>query len=251
MHSLFYCKKQKFWLSRAYFRVGVSENHFLMKNMKCHHCQGKCTKKGKTKSGEQKHQCLNCRKYQREEYKSLGFKGGTGKRVVTLLKESCGIRSIARILKISTTTVLLIIKREANKIEKPKMKMCKEYEADELKTYVQNKDNEQWIIYAIDKKTREAVDFKIGRRNKGNIRAVTETLVLSKARKICTDGLMIYRTLIPKEIHKVVPHNTNYIERKNLSLRTHLKRLSRKTICFSKSKAMLENCLRIYLWSKA
>jgi len=216
--------------------------------MKCAHCKGKCIKKGKTKLDVQKYRCTNCEKYQREEYENFGFKGGTTKMVVLLLKESCGIRSISRILKISTTTVLHIIKREADKIEKPKVRMNKEYEMDEIKTYVQDKENEQWIIYAIDKKTRNVIDFKVGRRNKRNVRIVTDTLVLSKARKICTDGLTMYRHLIPKEIHKVVPHNTNYIERKNLNLRTHLKRLTRRTICFSKSIIMLEAIVRIYFW---
>jgi hypothetical protein len=44
--------------------------------------------------------------------------------------------------------------------------------------------------------------------------------------------------------------NTNHIERKNLSLRTHLKRLNRRTICFSKSLVILSACLRIYFWSR-
>jgi insertion element IS1 protein InsB len=38
------------------------------------------------------------------------------------------------------------------------------------------------------------------------------------------------------------------IERKNLSIRTDIKRLSRGTICFSRSRIMLENCLKIYFW---
>jgi insertion element IS1 protein InsB len=231
-------------LKRVYQKIT-----FKNKKMECLHCSKKCIKKGKTKSDIQKYQCLSCKKYQRKKYESFGFKGGINKKVIVLLKESCGIRSIARVLRISTTTVMSIIKREAFKIENPKMKMNKEYEVDEIKTYVQNKDNDQWIIYAIDKKTRQVVGFNVGRRNKRNIKTVTETLVISKAKKICTDGLTMYRNLIPKEIHKVVPHNTNYIERFNLTLRTHLKRLSRRTICFSKSIEMLESCLRIYLWS--
>lgn len=216
--------------------------------MKCHHCNSNCIKKGKTHLAIQKYRCLNCKKYQREEYKSLAFKGGTEKKVVALLKESCGIRSISRILQISTTTVLLIIKRMADKIKKPVVKMNKEYEADELKTYVKKKKNEQWIIYAIDKRTRQVADFRVGRRTKRNLKNVVDTLLLSKARKICTDRLNIYRTLIPKSIHKTLIHNTNYIERKNLNLRTHLKRLTRRTICFSKSTMMLEATMKIYFW---
>ncbi len=93
--------------------------------MKCHHCNHSCIKKGKTKLGVQKYRCTNCKKYQRAEYENFGFKGGTEKKVVVLLKESCGIRSISRILKISTTTVLHIIKREADKIENPLIDVCR------------------------------------------------------------------------------------------------------------------------------
>ncbi|MBS1665188.1 MAG: hypothetical protein JST68_29350 [Bacteroidetes bacterium] len=40
----------------------------------------------------------------------------------------------------------------------------------------------------------------------------------------------------------------NRSERKNLTLRTHLKRLSCRTFCFSKSLSMLESCLKLYFW---
>jgi insertion element IS1 protein InsB len=169
--------------------------------------------------------------------------------VKDLIKESSGIRSISRVLKISTTTVSVILRRIASKIEKPSIKLNKVYEVDELKTHVQRKKNEQWIIYAIDKKTRQVVDFRIGKRNKGNIRTVVETLLLAKAKRIYTDKLNIYPSLIPKQQHKSVPHNTNYIERKNLDLRTHLKCLARRSICFSRSVIMLMTIIKIYFWA--
>lgn len=203
-----------------------------------------------TFSGIQKYQCKTCKKYQREEYRSKGFKGGTEKQIIILMKESCGVRSISRVLNISCTTVIKYIKRVAAQTRKPIIKMHKHYEADELKTFVTKKKNEQWIIYAIDKKTKKVADFKVGKRSKRNLKTVIDTLLFSKAKKIYTDGLSTYRGLIPKEIHRAVPHNTNYIERHNLTLRTHLKRLSRRTICFSKSIEMLESSLRIYLWNR-
>ncbi|WP_394801047.1 IS1 family transposase [Niabella ginsengisoli] len=41
---------------------------------------------------------------------------------------------------------------------------------------------------------------------------------------------------------------TNHIERYNLSLRTHLKRLARRSICFTKSLKILQAILKIYFW---
>ncbi|MDR2064730.1 MAG: IS1 family transposase, partial [Prevotellaceae bacterium] len=37
------------------------------------------------------------------------------------------------------------------------------------------------------------------------------------------------------------------IERKNLNFRTHLKRLNRKTICFSKNEQIHDNIIGMYI----
>ena len=95
------------------------------------------------------------------------------------------------------------------------------------------------------------VDFVIGRRSKRTLRMLINTLLLSGVGRIRTDRLNIYRSLIPSERHVCGAYCTNHIERKNLTVRTHLKRLSRRTICFSRSLGMLESCLRIYFWRGA
>jgi insertion element IS1 protein InsB len=74
------------------------------------------------------------------------------------------------------------------------------------------------------------------------------TVLVSGVKIIKTDRLNIYQSLIPKEKHISNAYNINYIERNNLNVRTHLKRLSRRTICFSKSCTMLTACLKIYFW---
>jgi insertion element IS1 protein InsB len=77
---------------------------------------------------------------------------------------------------------------------------------------------------------------------------VLETLKLSEAKKIFTDRLKNYRYLIDEKLHSVKRFGTNHIERKNLTLRTHLKRLNRRTICFSKSLVIFTAVLKIYFW---
>ena len=124
-----------------------------------------------------------------------------------------------------------------------------EYEMDELHTYVNNKANNQWVIYAINKDTKEVADFVVGRRKKNVLRLVADTVILSNPRKIYTDKLKQYLSLLPRCIHCARKSGINHIERKNLSLRTHLKRLGRKTICFNRSIAILTACLKIYFWS--
>ncbi|MGQ3133160.1 MAG: IS1 family transposase [Flavobacteriales bacterium] len=43
----------------------------------------------------------------------------------------------------------------------------------------------------------------------------------------------------------------NYIERKNLTLRQHLRRLSRRTLGYSRSPEMLQALLRIYCFVRS
>ncbi len=106
----------------------------------------------------------------------------------------------------------------------------KTYELDELCTYIRNKNNRIWIAYSIRKNTREVIDFKVGKRTNKTLRSVVSMLLLSDVKKIYTDKLKQYRSLIPSQIHKTTQYGTNHIERMNVNLRTHLKRLNRKTI---------------------
>lgn len=218
--------------------------------MKCQHqhCKGVCLRKGKSCEGVQKYQCKFCKKYQREEYKRKAWKPGIAGMIQKMTKRGCGVRAISFILEISCTTVIKKTLLIAQKIIKPAIPIGETYEMDELKTYTGKKKRERWISYAIRRDTKEPVDFRVGRRTKKNLGAVVETLLLSEAKKIYTDGYYQYKHLIPGEIHGRQWYNTNHIERKNLSMRTHLKRLGRKTICFSKSDAMLQACVKIYLW---
>ncbi len=124
----------------------------------------------------------------------------------------------------------------------------KEYEMDEMRTFVGSKKNKYWIAYALQKDNRRIVELTVGRRTKTTLRQVLSTLLLANAKMIYTDGLNIYGLIVPKEIHKVTKYNINYIERMNLTLRTQIKRLNRRTICFSKSLVMLTAVLKLYIW---
>jgi IS1 family transposase len=121
---------------------------------------------------------------------------------------------------------------------------------DELWTYIGRKDNEHWVAYGLDKATGQVVDFIIGKRTKGTLKILIDSLITLQPKQIRTDNLTIYQRLIPKRLHRRSPYYINHIERKNLSIRTHLKRLSRRTICFSRSIFLLESCLKIYFWGQ-
>jgi len=88
----------------------------------------------------------------------------------------------------------------------------------------------------------------MGPRTNRTLNAVVKTLTMGDAASIYTDGLRNYRYLIPPALHKTTRYGTNRIERMNLSLRTHLKRLNRRTICFTRSQRLLWAVLAIYFW---
>ena len=160
-----------------------------------------------------------------------------------------GVRGIARILGIARKTVLKRIVLIAKTISRPVDKLDQpNLEVDELWSYINRKENEYWVAYAIDRRTRSVVDFVVGKRTKATLKELIDNLLRLNPRIIRTDKLTLYEYLITKRLHRRGTTVINRIERKNLSIRTHLKRLSRRTICFSRSLKMLESCLRIYFW---
>jgi len=216
----------------------------------CPYCSSSCILYGKSCSGNQRYRCKTCKRTHSKTYLYTACNSGVDKAVICLVKEGCGIRSISRILGISTATVIRKIIRISKSLPKPMIMLGKEYEVDEICTYLRKKSKPLWIVYALCRDTSQVIDFAVGCRTNKTLRLVTETLILSNATKVYTDKLQNYKWLLPREIHSITHHGTNHIERKNLSLRTHLKRLSRKTICFSKSSIVLSACLRIYFWSQ-
>ena len=195
--------------------------------MDCKYCTEECSRSGVTKSNIQRYYCTKCHKYQQNIYFYKGCEQGISEEVEILTTESCGIRSISRILKISKGKVINTIKklyRERLKVKR-EILLGREYELDEMHTYIGNKNRKYWIVYAIDRATREVIDFKIGKRTKKTLKRVVDTLLLAQAKKIYTDKLTIYQSLIPEKQHDRSQYKINRIERKNLSVRTHLKTL--------------------------
>lgn len=228
--------------------IGVSE-HLVFMN--CNYCRERCQKAGRQKNGAQKLYCKVCKKYQQNSYQYQACKIEVVAMIPKLVCESVSIRGIARILKLSLATVIGKVKLMAASIKKPAIPLNRiAFEPDEIRTYVRNKENQYWIAYALCSESRQVVDFIVGKRSKRSLKVIVDNLLLSGVSTIKTDKLNIYQTLIPKEKHISKAYNTNHIERNNLTIRTHLKRLSRRTICYSKSKQMLESCLKLYFWGR-
>ncbi|MGC4128715.1 MAG: IS1 family transposase [Bergeyella sp.] len=206
-------------------------------------------KYGKTACGKQRYQCKSCKKTSVLQYTYNAYKQDVNPKIVQFIKEGLGIRSTARVLKISVTTLLKRIISIAKNIKRPILSFGNIYELDEMRFFIRKKNNLQWLVYALDKETKQIANFYIGKRNNRTLNAVVKTLLFSQAKKIYTDKLKNYKYLIPKNLHNTRKNGTNHIERKNLDIRTCLKRFCRKTICFTKSMVILTAILKIYFWS--
>lgn len=219
-----------------------------MEKVSCPHCNGLSVKCGLQKN-VQRYMCKFCNKKFQLTYIYQAYQKDINGSISTLVKEGCGIRSISRILKISKNTVLSRIIHIGNNI-KPKLfaKLGCKFELDEIWTFIGKKDNVTWITYVLERESKNVIDFFVGRKTMENIQPLINKVLLLNPKTIYTDKLNIYPPLIPKEIHKRFQYCTNIIERNNLTMRNHIKRLSRKTICFSRSVVILNAILKIYFW---
>lgn len=218
--------------------------------MHCYHCSGnQLLKKGK-RGLRQRYYCKNCRKYFQGSYVYRIYNEDDDLQIKMLNAESVGIRSMSRILGYSTgtlirrilylkTLVTLPITTEVNQV----------YEVDELWTHVGRNipSNYSWICYAINRRTRCVAGIVFGSRNSENLGKLIRNLKSYSPRKIITDGHSAYPKLVDPIVHDTSRYSNNRIERANLTLRTHLKRLGRETLCFSRSQKMLEACVLLYL----
>ncbi len=114
-------------------------------------------------------------------------------------------------------------------------------------SFVEKKKNQCWLWLAYAPKHRQMLAFSLGRRTDESLRNLLDKLSAVQITRFYTDNWESYRNLIPEVRHWIGKAGIQRIERQNLNFRTHLKRLQRRTICFSKSKKMLEAIVRLYI----
>jgi insertion element IS1 protein InsB len=120
-------------------------------------------------------------------------------------------------------------------------------EMDEFWSFVQKKSNQRWTWYAIERKSGCILAWHNGKRTDKDFLALWILLQSFPISVDHTDNWASYSRYIPAGMHRIGKDNTWKIERKNLNFRTHIKRLSRKTICFSKSELIHDNVIGMYI----
>jgi insertion element IS1 protein InsB len=131
--------------------------------------------------------------------------------------------------------------------EVPEIEIRTEAEADEFRSYIGNKGNQRWTRYAIERSSGVILARHNGRRTDESCSRLTDKLSVFRITRYYTDDRQSYRKYIPASKHIVGKADTRKTERKNLNFRTHLKRLNRKTICFSKDARIHDNVIGMYI----
>jgi transposase-like protein len=120
--------------------------------MKCNYCYSeKVVKKGK-RGIKTRYLCNSCNKSFQDKYTYTLYNSKDDWWIKSLNANSVGIRSIARVLRYSTGTILRRILYLSSKVTKPIYYESNQvYEVDELWTFVgTNKpSNYAWVSYAI------------------------------------------------------------------------------------------------------
>jgi insertion element IS1 protein InsB len=107
---------------------------------------------------------------------------------------------------------------------------------DEMWSFVSRKRGQRWLWGALDQQTGRIVASVCGRREDRALLALKRLLAPFGIRRSYTDGRGTYRR----------QRRTHRRERKHLTLRIRIKRLVRKTICFSRSVHMHDIVLRLF-----
>ena len=120
-------------------------------------------------------------------------------------------------------------------------------ELDEQWSFVGSKSNQRWLWLAINHYTSEILAYTLGNRTDNALKQLKHLLSPFNITNYFTEGLGAYQRLLPREEHEEGKRNTQRIERKFLTFRTRIKRLTRKTICFSKSEWMHDIVIGLFI----
>ena len=220
---------------------------------------------GTLPKGEQRFRCRNtdCTKNTFIlNYTSLGRQPGIADKIINMAMNASGIRDTARVLGISPATVIGTLKGQEGRLSQvntaflrslcPKQVQVKitrveVAEGDEMWSFVGSKSRQHWLWHAIDHHSGKVLAYVLGRRKDKVFKRLKTLLKPFGIRRFCTDDWGAYaRDPLGKE-HVVGKDMTWKIERKHLTLRTRIKRLARRTICFSKSILMHNIVVGLYI----
>ena len=122
-----------------------------------------------------------------------------------------------------------------------------EAEMDEMWSFVQSKQQQRWLWHAIDHASGKILAYVLAPHEDSAFVQLKALLQPFGITRFFTDGWGSYQRYLDQQVHTIGKSNTQKIERKHLTLRTRIKRLARKTICFSKSIEMHDLVIGLFI----
>ena len=122
--------------------------------------------------------------------------------------------------------------------------------ADEMWSFVRCKKEQRWLWWVENATTDEVVAFVFGRRTHATFRRLLALLTEAGwvVAQWLTDAWGAYAACLPAAQHHVGKAPMQRLERKHLTRRTRLKRLARRTSCFSKKQFFHDGLITLFIF---
>lgn len=204
--------------------------------VRCPHCQSEqIVKRGKTRRGTQRYLCQNSACTTGSFLLDDRNRGGlpeVKQTIVDMSLNARGIRDTARVLRISTDTVLSELKKQEALLVSVNTALLRtlppeqivvaieqagEAEVEEMWSFVGNTGHPRWLWHAIDHHTDAVLAYVFGRRQDEvclRLKALLEPFGLTR---LYTDHWGAYTRHLDPDVHSPGKRNTQKIERQHLT----------------------------------
>lgn len=227
-----------------------------MHTVNCPSCgSARCKKNGHIHNGKQNHRCQSCGRQFVLDSRQKVIPDSVKCLIRRALLERNSLRGICRIFSVSLTWLMSYLTELFTQLpdslnlsatggsQNAVALYAVDVEADELWSFVGNKDNKQWVWIALDVATRQVIAFHVGPRDRDAACGLWKKIpgCYQEKATFYTDLYEPYVGVIPQSQHWRVTKQsglTNHIERFNCTLRHRVSRLVRSSLAFSKK---LEN----------
>jgi insertion element IS1 protein InsB len=167
-------------------------------------------------------------------------------RLIEMLLRGSGVRDTALVQGVSPATVLrCLINASKQVIVEPKQRYYPKVQIDELWMYVASKKKKVWLLYAYCQQTDEILAFTMGKRNSKTVRNLLLKLKALEIDWYLTDKWEAFSAELPYYQHLIGKQFTKAIEGVNTWFRVRIRRLNRKTTCFSKKLVYLYAVIKL------
>jgi len=122
-----------------------------------------------------------------------------------------------------------------------------EAEIDDMWSFVGDKEPQRWLWHAIDHDSGAVLASVLGTHTDTVFLKLKTLLAPCGISRFYTDDWGTYHRYLNSDHHEIGNEHPQKIERKHLTLRTRIKRLARKTICFSKAVRMHDIVIGLFV----